>query len=227
MIGMDWIAGLPTTEGWFDMTQNHVDLLSGKVHAVGAMAIIRDMYLRSGDGPTAFPACSWWITTPSSRAMCSWPSPRAVARASSSARRTTRTPTPRWNAPKASSATRWAPSPTAARTTGTATCRSPCSPSMTRRRRLAATRRPCSSTAARTLGSLFPRLATTTSPLSNRRRTMRSGCGRWRRQCGSCWWRCRRSGRRSSTRGPGRYGVQGGGPGAAADQGAARRRRYR
>ena len=59
MIGVDWIAGLQTTEGWFDMIQNHVDLLSGKVHAVStrstataaeAAEIIRDMCLRSGDG---------------------------------------------------------------------------------------------------------------------------------------------------------------------------------
>ena len=59
MIGVDWIAGLPTTEAGFDMIQNHVDLLSGKVHAVptrstataaDAAAIIRDMCLRSGDG---------------------------------------------------------------------------------------------------------------------------------------------------------------------------------
>jgi hypothetical protein len=59
MIGVDWIAGLPTTEGGFDMIQNHVDLLSGKVHAVPTRAtataadaaeIIRDMCLRSGDG---------------------------------------------------------------------------------------------------------------------------------------------------------------------------------
>ena len=34
MIEVDWIAGLPTTQGRFDMIQNHVDLLSGKVHAV-------------------------------------------------------------------------------------------------------------------------------------------------------------------------------------------------
>ena len=59
MIGVDWIAGLPTTAGGFDMIQNHVDLLSGKVHAVPTRAtatatdaadIIRDMCLRSGDG---------------------------------------------------------------------------------------------------------------------------------------------------------------------------------
>ena len=59
MIGVDWIAGLPTTAAGFDMIQNHVDLLSGKVHAVptrstataaDAAAIIRDMCLRSGDG---------------------------------------------------------------------------------------------------------------------------------------------------------------------------------
>jgi hypothetical protein len=59
MIGVDWIAGLPTTAGGFDMIQNHVDLLSGKVHAVPtrttataaeAAEIIRDMCLRSGDG---------------------------------------------------------------------------------------------------------------------------------------------------------------------------------
>ncbi len=34
MIGVEWIAGLPTTAAGFDMIQNHVDLLSGKVHAV-------------------------------------------------------------------------------------------------------------------------------------------------------------------------------------------------
>ena len=59
MIGVDWIAGLPTTAGGFDMIQNHVDLMSGKVHAVPTRAtataadaadIIRDMCLRSGDG---------------------------------------------------------------------------------------------------------------------------------------------------------------------------------
>ena len=59
MIGVDWIAGLPTTPAGFDMIQNHVDLLSGKVHAVptrstatatDAAHILRDMCLRSGDG---------------------------------------------------------------------------------------------------------------------------------------------------------------------------------
>ena len=59
MIGVDWIAGLPTTAAGFDMIQNHVDLLSGKVHAVATRAtatasdaaeIIRDMCLRSGAG---------------------------------------------------------------------------------------------------------------------------------------------------------------------------------
>ena len=34
MIGVDWIAGLPTAATGFDMIQYHVDLLSGKVHAV-------------------------------------------------------------------------------------------------------------------------------------------------------------------------------------------------
>jgi hypothetical protein len=59
MIGVDWITGLPTTAAGFDMIQNHVDLRSGKVHAVptratataaDAAAIIRDMCLRSGHG---------------------------------------------------------------------------------------------------------------------------------------------------------------------------------
>jgi hypothetical protein len=36
--GVDWIAGLPTTEGGFDVIQNHVNLLSGKVHAVPTRA---------------------------------------------------------------------------------------------------------------------------------------------------------------------------------------------
>jgi hypothetical protein len=53
------IAGLPTTEAGFDMIQNHVGLLSGKVHAVPTRAtaaaadaaeIIRDVFLRSDDG---------------------------------------------------------------------------------------------------------------------------------------------------------------------------------
>jgi hypothetical protein len=34
MIEVDWIAGLLTMADGFDMIQNHVDLLSGKVHAV-------------------------------------------------------------------------------------------------------------------------------------------------------------------------------------------------
>ena len=59
MLGVDWIAGLPTTAGGFDMIQNHVDLLSGKVYAVPTRAtataadaaeIIRDLCLRSGTG---------------------------------------------------------------------------------------------------------------------------------------------------------------------------------
>ena len=59
MIGVDWIAGLPTTAGGYDMIQNHVDLLSGKVHAVPTRAtataqdaarIMVEMCLRSGDG---------------------------------------------------------------------------------------------------------------------------------------------------------------------------------
>ena len=59
MLGVDWIAGLPTTAAGFDMIQNHVDLLSGKVSAVPTRAtataadaaeIIRDLCLRSGTG---------------------------------------------------------------------------------------------------------------------------------------------------------------------------------
>ena len=59
MLGIDWIAGLPTTAAGFDMIQNHVDLLSGKVFAVPTRAtataaeaaeIIRDLCLRSGTG---------------------------------------------------------------------------------------------------------------------------------------------------------------------------------
>jgi hypothetical protein len=59
MIGVDWIAGLSTTAAGFDMIRNHVDLLSGKVHAVptratataaDATAIIRDMCFWSGAG---------------------------------------------------------------------------------------------------------------------------------------------------------------------------------
>ena len=59
MIGVYWITGPPTTAGEFDMLQNHVDLLSGKVHAVTTRAtaaaadaaeIIRDTCLSSEDG---------------------------------------------------------------------------------------------------------------------------------------------------------------------------------
>jgi hypothetical protein len=59
MIGVDWIAGLLTKEGWFNMIQNHVDLLSGKVHAVPTCAmataaeaaeIICEMCLWSSNG---------------------------------------------------------------------------------------------------------------------------------------------------------------------------------
>jgi hypothetical protein len=59
MIRVDWIAGLPTTAAGFDMIQNHVGLLSGRVHAfptrstataADAAAIISDLCLRSGDG---------------------------------------------------------------------------------------------------------------------------------------------------------------------------------
>ena len=63
MIGVDWIAGLPTTTtaAGFDMIQNHVDLLSCRVHAVPTRATttaadavtiiqVRDMCLRSCAG---------------------------------------------------------------------------------------------------------------------------------------------------------------------------------
>ena len=59
MLGIDWIAGLPTTAAGFDMIQNHVYLLSGKVHAVPTRAtatakdaadILVEMCMRSGDG---------------------------------------------------------------------------------------------------------------------------------------------------------------------------------
>jgi hypothetical protein len=58
MIGVDWIAGLPTMAAGLDMIQNHVDLLLGKLHAIptratataeDAAAMIRDMCLLSED----------------------------------------------------------------------------------------------------------------------------------------------------------------------------------
>ena len=58
MLGVDWIAGLLTTAAGFDMIQNHVDLLSGKVHVVptrstatakDAADILVEMCMRSGD----------------------------------------------------------------------------------------------------------------------------------------------------------------------------------
>jgi hypothetical protein len=92
MFGTDWIAGLPTTARGFysDMIQNHVDLLSGKVHAVPTRATARRRQLqrRSFASCVSAPAtasltCWRWITTPRSRATCSGPSPGAWARASS------------------------------------------------------------------------------------------------------------------------------------------------
>ena len=59
MIRVDWIAGLLTTAAGFDMIQNNVYLLSGKVHAVPMRStatatdeavIIRDRCLWSGAG---------------------------------------------------------------------------------------------------------------------------------------------------------------------------------
>jgi hypothetical protein len=59
MLGVNWIAGLPTTVAGFNMTQNHVDLLSGKVQAVPTSAtvtakdatdILVEMCMRSDDG---------------------------------------------------------------------------------------------------------------------------------------------------------------------------------
>mmetsp|Transcript_42107 Transcript_42107/g.88011 ORF Transcript_42107/g.88011 Transcript_42107/m.88011 type:complete len:213 (+) Transcript_42107:2678-3316(+) len=53
---------------------------------------------------TVSPTCSsWWVTFPNSRARRSGPASWAWARASSSARPTTRTPTPRRSGPTASS----------------------------------------------------------------------------------------------------------------------------
>ena len=113
-IGVDWIAGLPTTAAGFNMIQNHVDPLSlaGKVHAVptrstvtaaDAAAIIRDMCLRSCD---AFPDALVRL-----RARCSRlrQGLGLVPHISAQARRITRTPTLRWSAPTVPSATHCAP----------------------------------------------------------------------------------------------------------------------
>ena len=50
MIGVDWIPGLPTTAAVFNVIQNHIYLLSGKVHnmpmratAAEAVVIIHNM----------------------------------------------------------------------------------------------------------------------------------------------------------------------------------------
>jgi hypothetical protein len=69
MMGVDWIAGLPTTAAGFDTMQNHVDLLSGKAHAVptrrgstsDAAAIIRGPGLPAA---TASLTSWWWTATP-------------------------------------------------------------------------------------------------------------------------------------------------------------------
>ncbi len=69
MIGADWIAGLPTAAGGFDMIQNHVDLLSGKVRRM-----LRRFFATCASAPaTGFRTCWWSIMTPSSRASCFGP----------------------------------------------------------------------------------------------------------------------------------------------------------
>ena len=66
MIGVDWIAGLLTTAAGFDMSQNHVDLWSGKVHAVPTrptrrrgMLLQSSAIFASSTAP-AFRTCLWW-----------------------------------------------------------------------------------------------------------------------------------------------------------------------
>ncbi len=65
---VDWIAGLPTTAGGFDMIRNHIDLLSGKVPAVptrsestataaDATAIITFATCASGPRASRAPTC--------------------------------------------------------------------------------------------------------------------------------------------------------------------------
>jgi hypothetical protein len=74
MIGVAWIAWLPTTEGWFNMMQDHVSLLSGKVHAVPTRATgWRSLATCASALVMGFLMSWWWITTPSSRERCSWP----------------------------------------------------------------------------------------------------------------------------------------------------------
>ena len=138
MIGVAWIAGLPTPAAGFDIIQNHVDLLSCKVHAVptrstataeDAAEIIRDMCLRSDDG---FPDIllvehdSKFISEVFRAFVNGWGSCLVVG-----------VPQERQQRHWASSATRCARAPTAAGTTGTVTCRSPCMPLTTPRRRSA------------------------------------------------------------------------------------------
>ena len=129
------------------MIQNHVDhfKLSGRVHAVPTRAtavaadaatiirnIIADMCLRSGAG---FPD----VLVVDHDAKFTSVVFHAFAKSMGSClivSLATRTPTPRWSGPIASSAIRYAPTPMGARTTATATSRSPSSPSTTRPRPL-------------------------------------------------------------------------------------------
>jgi hypothetical protein len=53
MIGVDWIAGLPTKEGGFYAIHHHAKLLPGKVPTRATAAVVdaaEIMYLCSGDG---------------------------------------------------------------------------------------------------------------------------------------------------------------------------------
>ena len=79
VIGVDWIAGLPTTPAGFDMIQNHVDpslaLARSTQFQCARQRLRRTLsisFKTCAFGPaTGSWTCSWWITTPSSRARCS------------------------------------------------------------------------------------------------------------------------------------------------------------
>ena len=148
--------------------------------AADAVVIIRDMCLRSGAGfPDALVVDQGAKLTSVERGVSRLreASSRALARASSSARPTTRIPTPRW--------TSWWSGPTAP----SATLRQRTQGRLEQSSHASRIRHQLDRNDARRWLDAFlhrPRLTppsrrlTTTSPPESRRRTKRSGCARWR-----------------------------------------------
>ena len=209
MIGVDQIACLPTTAAGFDMIQNHVDLLSGKGHAVptrstatatDAAAIIHDMCLRFGDGfPNVLVVDHDSKFT--SEVFCAFVKRMGSCLVVGSAyHKNTNAKLERANCVISDTLRAYAngqkddwnshlPLAVFAINEAASALGGDLTPF-----------KASSSTAARIPGSRCQcRRRATPARRTSPRRTTRSGCGPWRLLCGSCSRRRRRSGRRSST----------------------------